>query len=333
MRQQRGSSAFDRGSSRTVRPRALEALVLVLGTGFLTIGLSVIVTTGFSPARPFRPQSSVVGLQHTPALALGEVLFGVALFCVFTLAGAAPRLARVFTMLLCSTCLACGAMILVGSYRDELEHWIVAVPQLGWVYTVVGAVGTAVSMFTRPRLRGREVGSNARARHSESQPIGSDRVLATVLFTDIVASTRQAAAVGDRRWRRLLDHHDAVTRSALERFHGYEVRRTGDGFLATFDSPALAVRCADAAIASLRPAGVQLRVGVHAGEVELRSGGIDGIAVHIGARVCARAEPGEILVSRTVKDATVGSGLQFVDRGEHELRGVPERWQLYAART
>ncbi len=160
-----------------------------------------------------------------------------------------------------------------------------------------------------------------------------DRVLATVVFTDIVGSTRRAASLGDRKWRRVLDRHDAVTREMLDQFRGSEVRSTGDGFLATFDSPARAVQCASAAIASVRPLGVQLRVGVHAGEVELRDDGIDGIAVHIGARVCACAAPNEILVSQTVKDATTGSDLEFVDRGEHELHGVPERWQLYAART
>jgi class 3 adenylate cyclase len=162
--------------------------------------------------------------------------------------------------------------------------------------------------------------------------VPGERVLATVVFTDIVESTEHAATLGDRKWRRLLDHHDAVTRNVLARYRGSEVRRTGDGFLATFDSPARAVHCATAAMATLRPVGVRLRVGVHTGEVELRDDGIDGIAVHIGARVCACAEPDEILVSQTVKDATTGSGLVFVDRGEHELKGVPERWQLYAAR-
>jgi class 3 adenylate cyclase len=217
--------------------------------------------------------------------------------------------------------LVIGAGFLALGWRShQLEHWIAAGPALGSVYAAVGAVGLIVVFRTRSRA-------------PVASPVGSGRVLASVVFTDIVASTQQAATLGDRRWRRVLDHHDAVTRDVLERFRGSEVRRTGDGFLATFDSPARAVHCADAAMASLRPMGVRLRVGVHTGEVELRGGGIDGIAVHIGARVCDCAEPDEILVSQTVKDATAGSDLRFVDRGEHELKGVPERWQLYAART
>jgi class 3 adenylate cyclase len=161
----------------------------------------------------------------------------------------------------------------------------------------------------------------------------ADRVLATVVFTDIVESTQHAAELGDRNWRRLLDHHDEVTRTVIEQFRGSEIRSTGDGFLATFDSPARAVQCATATMATLNPSGVQLRVGMHTGEVERRGDSVDGIAVHIGARVCAVAQPDEILVSQTVKDATVGSELEFVDRGEHEFKGVPDRWRLYAVRA
>jgi class 3 adenylate cyclase len=152
---------------------------------------------------------------------------------------------------------------------------------------------------------------------------GRDRVLATVVFTDIVSSTERVAELGDREWRRLLDRHDAVTRRELECHQGAEIGRTGDGFLATFDSPARAVKCVAATMESLRPHGLRLRVGVHAGEVELRNDGIDGIAVHIGSRVCARAEPDEILVSQTVKDATTGSDLRFTDRGQHVLKVCP----------
>jgi class 3 adenylate cyclase len=158
-----------------------------------------------------------------------------------------------------------------------------------------------------------------------------DRVLATVMFTDIVASTERAAQVGDRRWRELLEAHEDLIRRELERHQGREVKTTGDGFLATFDGPARAVRCANAAAEEVRRLGVDIRVGLHTGECELRNSDIGGIAVHIGARVMGVAEPGEVLVSSTVKDLTVGSDIAFDDRGEHELKGVPGEWRLFAA--
>jgi pimeloyl-ACP methyl ester carboxylesterase len=157
-----------------------------------------------------------------------------------------------------------------------------------------------------------------------------DRVLATVLFTDIAGSTRLAAKLGDRRWRGLLGQHHKLIRSELERFRGREVDTAGDGFLATFDGPARGIRCAQAAAEAVRVLGLQLRAGLHTGEVELIDGGVGGIGVHIGARVAAAAEPGEVLVSRTVKDLVAGSGIEFADRGEHELKGVPGSWRLYA---
>jgi len=158
-----------------------------------------------------------------------------------------------------------------------------------------------------------------------------DRVLATVLFTDIVGSTERAAEVGDRRWRELLGNHDATVRRELERFRGREVDTAGDGFLATFDGPARAVRCAISAGAAVRDLGVEIRVGIHTGECELDGPKIRGIAVHTGARIASLAGPGEVLVSQTVKDLVSGSGLQFDDRGVHELKGVPGEWRLYAA--
>jgi class 3 adenylate cyclase/pimeloyl-ACP methyl ester carboxylesterase len=164
-------------------------------------------------------------------------------------------------------------------------------------------------------------------RHHESH-----RVLTTVMFTDIVGSTEQAAQLGDRRWRDVLDDHYRRIRREVERFGGEEVRTLGDGFLATFDGPARAIRCGCEIATAVHGLGVGTRVGVHTGEVERLDGDLAGLAVHIGARVAARAEPGEVLVSGTVKDLVVGSGLEFADRGEHELRGVPGTWRLYAAR-
>jgi class 3 adenylate cyclase len=157
----------------------------------------------------------------------------------------------------------------------------------------------------------------------------SDRVLATVLFTDIVASTERAAALGDRRWRALLEQHHAIVRQELERFRGREVDTAGDGFLATFDGPARAVRCAHAVLRTVGEIGLELRAGVHTGEVEVTDGKVAGIAVHTGARVVGLAQPGEILVSGTVKDLVAGSGIGFDDRGEQELKGVGA-WRLYS---
>jgi pimeloyl-ACP methyl ester carboxylesterase len=157
-----------------------------------------------------------------------------------------------------------------------------------------------------------------------------ERTLATVLFTDIVDSTRTAAALGDRRWRDVLAGHHRDVQQALGRFNGREVKSTGDGFLATFDGPARAVRCARAILDSPDSMGIQVRAGLHAGECEVMGDDIGGIAVHIAARVSALAGPGEVLVSRTVKDLVAGSGIQFSDRGAHTLKGVPDTWQLHA---
>jgi class 3 adenylate cyclase len=160
-----------------------------------------------------------------------------------------------------------------------------------------------------------------------------ERILTTVLFTDIVGSTNRAAELGDRHWKELLERHDTVMRRQLARYRGTEVNRTGDGFLATFDGPARAVQCAVSAADALRPLALDIRAGVHTGECEKRRDGLSGLAVHIGARVAAMAGAGEVLVSRTVKDLVVGSGLRFSDRGEHELKGVPDRWHLFAVQA
>ncbi|MGD1059576.1 MAG: adenylate/guanylate cyclase domain-containing protein, partial [Solirubrobacteraceae bacterium] len=159
----------------------------------------------------------------------------------------------------------------------------------------------------------------------------SDRMLATVLFTDIVDSTRTAVELGDKRWRDVLERHQRAVREDLHNFNGREVKSTGDGFLATFDGPARAIRCASAILQSSETSGLRVRAGLHTGECEMMGDDIGGIAVHIAARVSARAEPQELLVSRTVKDLVAGSGLAFTDRGVHTLKGVPDTWQLYAA--
>jgi class 3 adenylate cyclase len=159
--------------------------------------------------------------------------------------------------------------------------------------------------------------------------MADDRVLATVLFTDIVDSTRRAAQMGDRDWRALLDAHDAVVRAQLVRFRGREVSTSGDGFLATFDGPQRAIRCAMAIRDAVAALGIEVRAGLHTGECEIRGDDIGGIAVHIGARVSALAGPNEVWVSSTLRDLVIGSGLEFDDRGAHELKGVPGEWQLF----
>ena len=157
-----------------------------------------------------------------------------------------------------------------------------------------------------------------------------DRVLATVLFTDLVGSTERAAELGDRRWRAVLEKHHDVVRRELARWRGREVDTAGDGFLATFDGPARAIRCARGIVAAVRALGFEIRAGVHTGEVEVVGDKLAGIAVHTGARVAGEALAGEVLVSSTVKDLVAGSGIEFEERGEHELKGVPGTWRLYA---
>ena len=158
-----------------------------------------------------------------------------------------------------------------------------------------------------------------------------DRILATVLFTDIVNSTGRAAELGDSRWRELLSDHDALTRREVERHRGRYVKSTGDGALATFDGPARAIQCAHAVVDGVRYLGCELRAGLHTGECEMIGDDVGGLAVHIGARVSQTAGAGEVLVSSTVKDLVVGSGIEFAERGMRELRGVPGKWRLFVA--
>jgi class 3 adenylate cyclase len=155
-------------------------------------------------------------------------------------------------------------------------------------------------------------------------------IVATVMFTDIAGSTERARVLGDRAWADLLEVHNSRVRAELRRFGGREIDTAGDGFLASFDSPASAIGCARAALGSLREIGVDLRIGVHTGECDVVEGKLRGIAVHIGARVASKAEAGEILVSQTVKDLVTGSGIEFQDRGVHQLKGVPGEWRLYS---
>jgi class 3 adenylate cyclase len=164
----------------------------------------------------------------------------------------------------------------------------------------------------------------------EQADVADDQVLATVLFTDIVDSTRRAAEIGDRDWHALLDAHDAVVRSQLARFRGREVNTSGDGFLAMFDGPQRAIRSAMAIRDAVRALGIEVRAGLHTGECEVRGEDIGGIAVHIGARVSALAGPNDVLVSSTLRDLVIGSGLEFEGRGAHQLKGVPGEWHLFA---
>ena len=167
--------------------------------------------------------------------------------------------------------------------------------------------------------------------HREGGAADLERVLATVLFTDIVDSTRSAADLGDQKWRRLLDEHDRLARQMVDRHRGILVKTTGDGILATFDGPGRAVRCALAFGTAADQLSIPLRAGLHTGEIEIRGPDIGGIAVHVAARVMAQSQPREVLVSRVVTDLVAGAGLKFADRGSCELKGIPGRWDLFAA--
>jgi class 3 adenylate cyclase len=179
------------------------------------------------------------------------------------------------------------------------------------------------------RLAGGGFAANARDQADRADQV--DRILTTVLFTDIVASTERVAAVGDRRWRAVLDAHDEAVRNQLIRFAGKEIKTTGDGFLASFDGPARAIRCAQAITSTTGNLGIELRAGLHTGECEVRGADLAGLAVHIAARVGALAGPREVLVSNTVKELVAGSGIAFCERGEFELKGVPGVRRLFAA--
>jgi class 3 adenylate cyclase len=182
--------------------------------------------------------------------------------------------------------------------------------------------------FVEPwRASFREISAFLRGSQAD---VADDCVLATVLFTDIVDSTRTAAEIGDRDWHALLDAHDAVVRAQLVRFRGREISTAGDGFLAMFDGPQRAIRCAMAIRDAVQALGIEVRAGLRTGECEVRGDDIGGIAVHIGARVSALAGPNDVLVSSTLRDLVIGSGLEFEDRGAHELKGVPGEWHLFA---
>ena len=165
------------------------------------------------------------------------------------------------------------------------------------------------------------------------RPVEVDRLLATILFTDIVGSTEQAATLGDQRWRALLDSHDQVVREQIRRFKGREIKTTGDGFLVSFDGPARAIRCAQAINEATEALGVDLRIGLHTGECDVRGDDLGGLAVHIAARIGTLALSQEILVSSTLRDLVIGSGIEFGERGEHELKGVPGSWHIFAVTT
>ena len=158
----------------------------------------------------------------------------------------------------------------------------------------------------------------------------NERILATVLFTDIVGSTRIASELGDKQWRDQLQRHQNSIRKELASFRGREIATTGDGFLALFDGPARAIRCAQAIMKEVRSLGIEIRAGIHTGECELMEKNVGGIAVHLGARVMAQAGPGEVFVSGTVRDLVAGSGIQFINRGKHILKGIPGEWELYS---
>jgi class 3 adenylate cyclase len=167
--------------------------------------------------------------------------------------------------------------------------------------------------------------------HRETPSAELERVLATVLFTDIVDSTRRAVASGDHTWRQLLDRHDELAKQTIEKHRGVLVKSTGDGILATFDGPGRAVRCALTFGAASQQIGLPVRAGLHTGEIEIRGNDIGGVAVHAAARVMAQSQPSEVLVSRVITDLVAGAGLKFAERGTHELKGLPGRWDLFAA--
>jgi class 3 adenylate cyclase len=213
------------------------------------------------------------------------------------------------------------AALMVGS-NDKLEEarYVASLMPNATLHEVDGRAGSAVEPFLDML---REVAGVARALPSV------ETVLSTVLFTDIVDSTATQASLGNRGWKDLIERHHGIVRGALERWHGIENDTAGDGFYATFDGPARAIHCAQEVTELVRALGIQIRAGVHTGECELIDGKVGGLPVTIGARVMAMAGPSELLVSQTVKDLVAGSGLTFEGAGEHQLKGLPERWRLY----
>ena len=214
-----------------------------------------------------------------------------------------------------------------GNRIVPVEHGRYLASQIGGATSVEYEGDDAFFYADRPE---RVIDEIARFLTGGSIPVDVDRILTTVLFTDIVGSTAQAAALGDHRWRGVLDAHDAVAHTVIDRHRGRLVKLTGDGVLATFDGPGRAIRCAMALRSALAPLGVEVRAGLHTGEVELRGEDIGGIGVHIAARVLEHAAPGEVLASGAVPLLVAGSGIDFDDRGEHALKGVPGAWRLFA---
>jgi class 3 adenylate cyclase len=208
-----------------------------------------------------------------------------------------------------------------GHYAAERirDAEVVELPELRGVYTWVDDEAHRATMEATMQFVSRL-----------SRRVGAERVLATVLFTDIVQSTELASRLGDSAWRELLERHHALVRRELARFQGREMDTAGDGFFAAFDGPARAVRAASAIRDALQGLDLAIRAGLHTGECEVTDGKIAGIAVSIGARISSLAAPGEVLVSSTVKDLVAGSGIQFEDRGDHQLKGVPDGWRLFA---
>jgi class 3 adenylate cyclase len=215
-----------------------------------------------------------------------------------------------------------------GNYPEQARYMADRIPGAEFLELP----GNDHGFFVNPEQITREVEGFLRGLwdRGEWDLVVTDRVLATVMFTDIVGSTAKLAEVGDRGWRELLGRHHAVVRRQLVRFSGREIDTAGDGFFASFDGPARAIRCACAITQAVRELGLEVRAGLHTGECEVLEGKVGGIAVHIGARVAAGAEPGEVLVSSTVKDLVAGSGIEFRDRGAAELKGIPGEWRLYS---
>jgi class 3 adenylate cyclase len=215
-----------------------------------------------------------------------------------------------------------------GDYPDQARYVADRIPGAEFLELP----GKDHAYFVDPEQIAREVKRFLRgiSERGEWDVVETDRVLATVLFTDIVGSTERAAQLGDRAWRELLERHHAVIRRQLVRYHGKELDTAGDGFFASFDGPARAIRCACTIAEAVKELSLEVRAGLHTGECEVVEGKVGGIAVHIGARVAKAAQPGEVLVSSTVKDLVAGSGLQFREQGTAELKGVPGEWRLYA---
>jgi class 3 adenylate cyclase/pimeloyl-ACP methyl ester carboxylesterase len=217
------------------------------------------------------------------------------------------------------------ALVFEITHRPEVSRYLADLLPIAEIVSLPGEFRTP--WFPGGERTAERVLTFAHDLHAQAASL--ERVLATVLFTDIVDSTARAAELGDARWRETREGHDRAVRANLARFRGREIKTLGDGFLATFDGPARAVQCAAAIAPAARQLGIEVRAGVHTGEIELDGDDVAGLAVAIAARVSALAGPGEVLTSQTVKDLTAGSGLTFEDVGEHELKGVPDRWRLY----